>query len=280
MAESVEERIQAACAKVDQRPVSKSIKENYACIVALEKYFFREMFTMEDRLSKTIAQLNKNTQALKTAENERDQYKAKLEECEKELLSIKGTDEQPGQITEVKQIVEAQQRTMEGIEARERAKHVIITGVKEAIGDDATKKDEKEVEDILIATRSPGVVPAKIIRLGKPRQPTAAVPNPSPRPILVKTNTASDAKCVVDGAKNLKNAGEKYKRVFVKKDQHPLVRKEWNRLREVLKREREAPINVGHEIKIDYKKKEIRRDDDLLIDSFQLPFPNRGPVQD
>ena len=260
----------------------KNRQENYAIILSLEKKFYEHVYRLEDQLSKTIEQLNENTKALITVTQEREEYKQKLDACEKELLSIKGSDEQPGQITEVKQIVEAQQRAMEGIEARERAKHVIITGVKEAVGDITAKAkaDEKEVEDILIATQSPGVVPAKISRLGKPREPTEEFPNPSPRPILVTTNTALEAKCVVDGAKNLRNAGDKYKKVFVKREQHPLVRKEWNRLRAVLKRERDAPINAGHEIMIDYKKKEIRRDDNLIIDSFQSPFPNRGPVQD
>ena len=36
-----------------------------------------------------------------------------------------------------------------------------------------------------------------------------------------------------------------YSKVYVKTGDHPLVRKEWNRLREVACKEKSTPINAG-----------------------------------
>ena len=67
-----------------------------------------------------------------------------------------------------------------------------------------------------------------------------------------------------------------FSKVFVKTDDHPLVRKEWNRLREVARKEKSAPINVRCIIKLDYKKKAVTRDGEV-IDEFVSPFRHQGP---
>ena len=51
-----------------------------------------------------------------------------------------------------------------------------------------------------------------------------------------------------------------FSNVYVKTDDHPLVRKEWNRLREVARKEKSAPINAGCVIKLDYKKNAVYTD--------------------
>ena len=71
---------------------------------------------------------------------------------------------------------------------------------------------------------------------------------------------------------------EQYGRVFIKRDQHPLIRKEWNRLREFAKKEKAAPINVGCTIKVDYVKKAVTRDGDSIL-AFISPFRDVGPNQ-
>ena len=50
---------------------------------------------------------------------------------------------------------------------------------------------------------------------------------------------------ILANAKNLKTAGEKFSRIYVKKDVHPGVRKEWQRLREAEAKEKERPGNAG-----------------------------------
>lgn len=51
---------------------------------------------------------------------------------------------------------------------------------------------------------------------------------------------------ILDHAKNLKNLNDPYKKIYVKKDVHPTVRKEWQRLREAEKKEKER--HPGEEI--------------------------------
>ena len=50
------------------------------------------------------------------------------------------------------------------------------------------------------------------------------------RPILVETESTTIRNRIVAHAKNLKDDGEQYKKIRVKKDTHPAVRREWKRL--------------------------------------------------
>ena len=72
--------------------------------------------------------------------------------------------------------------------------------------------------------------------------------------LLVICKSSGDRNKLLTNTNKLKSA-EKFKKVFVKKDQTPHERKEWSRLREVLKREKERPQNQGINVKIDYRTK-------------------------
>ena len=50
------------------------------------------------------------------------------------------------------------------------------------------------------------------------------------RPILLTLKDESQRQHILKRAKNLKTAGEDFKKIYVKKDIHPAVRKEWKRL--------------------------------------------------
>ena len=56
--------------------------------------------------------------------------------------------------------------------------------------------------------------------------------------------------------------------MYVKKDVHPLVRKELNRLRDVTKREKERPENRGKQVRFDGKERKVYVGD-VVVDSFQ-----------
>ena len=144
--------------------------------------------------------------------------------------------------------------------------------------------DRSAVEAIFAAVQCSEVKPSQIKRLGAKRdqqpQPNGDVRNPQassppPRPILVTLNSTADVRLVLSKGHTLKNDAT-FSNVYVKKDEHPLVRKEWNRLREVARKEKSAPINVGCTIKLDYKKKAVTRDGDV-IDEFVSPFRLQGP---
>ena len=98
---------------------------------------------------------------------------------------------------------------------------------------------------------------------------------PPPRPLLVSLNTAGDVRTVLTKTYNLKDKNE-FRNVYIKRDEHPLVRKEWRRLREFARKERAAPINVEATIKIDYQKRAVTRNGESILD-FVSPFRGAGP---
>ena len=91
------------------------------------------------------------------------------------------------------------------------------------------------------------------------------------RPILVITRSREDSDSVLEKAKILKEAGEGYKTIYIKKDVHPAVRKEWNRLRDAERNEKIRPENQGCVIRLDTRERKLYRDD-VVIDSWN-PHP-------
>ena len=91
------------------------------------------------------------------------------------------------------------------------------------------------------------------------------------RRIVVVVRSKEDRDKVLENAKRLNDAGNTYGRVYVKKDQHPEVRKEWNRLREVEKLEKSRPENQHVTIRLDTKERKLYRND-IVIDSWN-PHP-------
>ncbi|KAG0727601.1 hypothetical protein GWK47_034297 [Chionoecetes opilio] len=65
------------------------------------------------------------------------------------------------------------------------------------------------------------------------------------RPILLMLQDESQRQHILEQAKKLKNAGEAFKKIYVKKDIHPAVRKEWKRLHDAERTEKERAGNVG-----------------------------------
>lgn len=79
---------------------------------------------------------------------------------------------------------------------------------------------------------------------------------------------SGNRKDVLDSARNLKTKGDTYKSIYIKKDVHPLVRKEFERLRDVAKREQDRPENEGKNVRYDYRERKVYVDD-VVIDSFR-----------
>jgi hypothetical protein len=82
-------------------------------------------------------------------------------------------------------------------------------------------------------------------------------------------------KKVLDHAKNLKTSTDDnastLKKIYINKDVHPAWRKEHNRLRKVVKEEKEKTENAAVEILYDPKKRVVTRDG-LIIDKFTPHF--------
>ena len=161
------------------------------------------------------------------------------------------------------------QRYLDHVDSKKREKNVVITGVKELSDDD---DDATTVKEILDAAGCTDVAIEKVCRLGKP--PESPDRN---RPILVITDSVSTKKMILEKKSNLKNLAEdRFKKIYIKADEPLAVQREWKRLKDVYKKEKNAPNNVGTELKIDYKTRKLLRDG-TVIDQFKSPFPKRGP---
>ena len=187
----------------------------------------------------------------------------------------------------IKDTVALQQKTLEDLQGEKRAKNIIITGILEPSGTraEARKSDEASVKAILQELGCGNVAPSQVVRLGKKSVNTtsgggnasSAHPgqNMRPRPMLIALGSSSEVQSILNKRYVLKDSPV-YRKVYIKKDEHPLVRKEWNRLRELVHKEKNSPTNQGCTIKLDYRNKTVTRDG-VVIQRFVSPFRTQGP---
>lgn len=165
------------------------------------------------------------------------------------------------QVKKQQDIIEKQQKYLELVERKERECNLVLLGVpdeRESL--DGATTDEAKIEKVWTTIES-SITVTSSKRLGRE--------GGRRRPILITVTYRSDRDAVLEGAKRLKEAGEMYKKIFIKKDTHPAVREEWKRLKEVEKREKERPENVGCNIYLNYKERQLYRDGQV-IDKFNL----------
>ena len=158
--------------------------------------------------------------------------------------------------------VEFNQQMFERMDNKERACNAIITGLMEENPLDGASTDEEKCDKIFekIDLNIDGY---QIKRLGKKGQ--------YPRPVLVLLKTPEQRKLLLGKAKKLKDADDTYKKIYIKKDTHPAIRKEWRRLKAAEKEEKEKPENVGCLIKIDYRRRVLLKDE-MVIDKWNPWF--------
>ena len=163
------------------------------------------------------------------------------------------------------------QRMLESIEAERRAANVIMTGVPEDQLGGATTDIEK-VKLVLSTIGQQAVEVRSVERLGTQqqdrRQTSGPASRPYRRPLKVVLKNADSRKDVLDSARQLKTSDAIFRSIYVKKDMHPLVRKEFDRLRGVEKREKERPENRGKTVRYDYRERKVYVDN-IVVDSFQ-----------
>lgn len=160
------------------------------------------------------------------------------------------------------EIIAKQQRYLEMLDRKDREMNLVVLGLPdeyEALDGATTDADKvNRVWDKM----GVGDVQCQLRRLG-------ALPEGQRRnrPLLLTIRDQETRLRVLAAAKHLKTSGEKYSKIYVKKDVHPGVRKEWRRLREAEERERERPENVGSEIRLNTRERKLYRDD-VVIDSW------------
>ena len=99
-------------------------------------------------------------------------------------------------------------------------------------------EDQEKVRAIPQVMQQGNISLKEIHRLGNPSSNRNRV-------LLVTTESKAMSDQVIGATLVLKTAGKLYEKVYVKKDIHPPIRKEFNRLKEVEKRERDKPENQG-----------------------------------
>ncbi|KAG0730190.1 Craniofacial development protein 2 [Chionoecetes opilio] len=89
------------------------------------------------------------------------------------------------------------------------------------------------------------------------------------RPILLMLQDETQRQYILEQAKKLKTAGEAFNKIYVKKDIHPAMRKEWKRLHDAERTEKERAGNVGCVIHFNTRERKLYRDG-VVIDSWNL----------
>ena len=169
-------------------------------------------------------------------------------------------------LDEAYKVINQQQKFLEAVDAKERSRNIIITGLSEnsdEIGDDDTAKVKKVIESTGYADDT-DLAQWQIRRLGK-------VNDRRNRPILVTLSNQLQRNLILEKAKNLKKCEGHLARIFIKKDLHPAVRKEMARLREREREEKNKPENAGTNIRYDWRNRVLLRDD-VIIDRYAVNF--------
>lgn len=160
-----------------------------------------------------------------------------------------------------------QQRFLEGLDADKRASNIIMLGVPEkdlVVDDQTAKDDEQKWAMIKSAIGCDGINHSSIIRLGRPTQGSC-------RPLKIVLTRDQDRPTIIERAKDLLTANAALKDIKIKKDTHPAVRKEYARLHQVEKKEKDKPENVGRTVAYNHQQRAILVDG-KIVDSFMPTF--------
>lgn len=105
---------------------------------------------------------------------------------------------------------------------------------------------------------------------GRSNQASGGAP-PRAYPILLAIADKSQRPTILHNASRLKDSGDNFSRIYIKKDVHPSVRKEWRRLRDVETAEKAKPENVGCVIHLDTLERKLYKDN-VVINTWNAQF--------
>ncbi|MEA3357744.1 MAG: hypothetical protein U9Q67_04915, partial [Patescibacteria group bacterium] len=196
-----------------------------------------------------------------------------LKEMRKELGQMKTMKLQVQALSEkldcAFEIINQQQRFLESVDAKERWRNLVITGVSE--GEDGLgATDEEKIKAVVMASGYNGELQVSewtVKRLGQANEERR-------RPMLITTSNKKQRDDIVSGARGLKNS-ERFSRIYIKKDIHPASRKELARLRARERDEKNKPENAGVNIHYDWKQRVLLRDE-VIIDRYCPIFYSVG----
>ena len=166
-------------------------------------------------------------------------------------------------INDQNKVLAAQQKFLETIDTDRRGQDLIVLGLAENAAPEGEEEedDDYDEEQFNLILQAIAVVPnsvkiKSIERLGKLDEGEATQRR---RPVKVTFKTRAMRDSVLRNASKLKDQGENdpFKRVFLKRDVHPDIRKEEKRLYDVFKAERDKPQNADFNVVFDRKKRVV-----------------------
>lgn len=171
------------------------------------------------------------------------------------------------QIDRQAEVIKQQQLFLETIDRRERETKLVVLGVPdEAENLEGAVTDEDKLKKIWEVMREDFKVRSHR-RLGRLEGDSNRK-----RPILVEIESRGMRDGLLSKTRGLKEKGQPYDRIYVKKDVHPNVRKEWKRLRDAETAEKNRPENVGYVIRLDTRERKLYRDSEVIDQWNATPF--------
>ena len=165
------------------------------------------------------------------------------------------------------EVILQHQLFLEQLDRKNRENNLVLFGIpdEQSAFDGGTSEEDKIQKVLGIVEADSDAVVRSHRMLGRPDQ----VNNNRPRPVLIRVDSKFIRDKVLEKAKKLKDLNDPFKKVYIKKDSHPEVRKEWKRLRDA--EEAETRNNVGCDIRLDFKQRVLYKDG-CIIDKWR-PHP-------
>ena len=188
--------------------------------------------------------------------------KESAEEIEKqkgEIVLLKSRcDENEETIEALKSIVAKQQKSLCDKDSEIREKNIIISGISESdiqVEDQRYTSDDEKVKALFGVLGTPIPQGFTIQRLGKPNERYA-------RAIKLNVVDKSNRNTIIKKSRELKEAAEPWKKVYINHDLHPAMVEENKRLRKKKKALQSLEENKEKEIKIE--KGELKVDGEVV----------------
>lgn len=207
---------------------------------------------LEDRLTAIANELSELKRAISSPESDINKKLAEMQ----------------SQMNKQAEIIAHQQRFLEVADRRERETRLVVMGVPDDQESLETATTDEDKLKKVWATIGADFRVCSHRRLGH----RAGGTNGTKRPILVDLDSRLIRESILEKTKRLKEAGRPYDRIFIKRDVHPNVRKEWKRLRDAEALERDRPENAGCTIRLDTRERKLYRDDVVIDQWIPQPF--------
>lgn len=207
--------------------------------------------TSYDTLNKRLVEIEDK---LTRANEERMECRKKCVDLEQNVLKLRtDVDKLTEQVNDQSKILCAQQKFLEEVDRDKRQKDLIVLGFVERVNTDEKEEFMKILDRIGVPRNT--IIVTNMMRLGKINEQYEE--NKRPLKITLKKSAMRDE--ILKNAWKLKDEGENspYKKIYLKRDIHPEIRKEEKRLYNVFKAEKEKPVNADFEVVFDRKKRVV-----------------------